>query len=137
AIVRRRAGAAIPVCIVHDDQPDNDFAALFRLVASSPESYAREPGVFPLAVGRSFFGSVFPPGRASIGFSANAVHWLSAAPHAVDDHLWFQRPGDDVETAFAAQARADWTRFLVERAAALQRGGQLVIAMVEADARGA
>src|SRR5437016_4924573 len=62
SIVRRRARADHPVAVVHNDQPDNDFASLFRLVATSPESYARLPGVYSMAVGRSFYESVLPPG---------------------------------------------------------------------------
>jgi hypothetical protein len=136
AAVRRRAGANIPVCVVHDDQPDNDFGALFRTVATSSESYARLEGVFPLAVGRSFFEPVVPAAFASIGWSANAAHWISAAPHPVPGSLAFRRPRDGVDTAFARQAHEDWTRFLGERAKELRQGGQIVVVMVEADEEG-
>jgi hypothetical protein len=137
AAVRNRAGYDIPVCVVHNDQADNDFSTLFRLVSASPESYAREPLVFPAAVGRSFYGPVLPSRFASLGWSANAVHWLSAAPHLVEGHLWFRRPPDGVDTSFARQADADWTCFLAERARELPPDGQLVVTMVETDESGA
>ena len=133
ASVRRRSGANVPVCVVHNDQPDNDFAALFRLVAASPESYVLDANVFPLAVGRSFYGPVLPSGSASLGWSANAVHWLSAAPHTVPGRLTFRRPDGGVDNAFARRAHEDWTSFLTERAVELRPGGELVIVLVEAD----
>jgi hypothetical protein len=134
--VRRRAGTCAPVCVVHNDQADNDFATLFRLVSDSPDSYAREPLVFPFAVGRSFYGPVVPQGWVSLGWSSNAVHWLSAAPHPVAGHLWFRRQPDGVDTSFGRRASEDWVRFLAERARELQPGGQLVVTMVDADDSG-
>lgn len=134
--VRRRSGASVPVCVVHNDQPDNDFAALFKLVATSPDSYLRDPNVFPLAVGRSFYGPVLPSGSASLGWSANAVHWLSAAPHTVSGRLAFRRPDGDGDNAFARRAHEDWTIFLAARALELRPGGELVIVLVEADEAG-
>jgi len=134
--VRRRAGTSVPVCVVHNDQADNDFAALFKLVAASPESYTQDATVFPFAVGRSFYGPVVPAGFASLGWSANAVHWLSVTPHAVPGRLMFRRPDGCSDTPFARHAHEDWTRFLAARAAELRRGGELVIVMVEADEAG-
>ena len=134
--LRRRSGARVPVCVVHNDQADNDFAALFKVVAASPESYVLDAKVFPSAVGRSFYGSVVPAGSVSIGWSANAVHWLSAAPHAVPGRLTLRRPDGGGDTSFARRAHEDWTRFLTERAVELRPGGELVIVLVEADEAG-
>jgi hypothetical protein len=135
--VRRRSGTLTPVCVVHNDQADNDFAALFRQVSSSSESYLHASLVFPFAVGQSFFGPVVPTGFASLGWSSNAVHWLSAAPHGANGRLWFRRPPDGVDTAFARRALADWRTFLAERARELQPAGELVVTMVDADESGA
>jgi hypothetical protein len=134
--LRRRVGTNVPVCVVHNDQADNDFATLFKLVATSPESYTSDARVFPLAVGRSFYGPVVPTGFASLGWSANAVHWLSAAPHAIAGSLTYRRSEGRGDTAFARRAREDWTSFLTERATELRPGGELVIVMVEADEAG-
>ena len=134
--VRRRARTNVPVCVVHNDQADNDFAALFQLVSTSPDSYVRDALVFPLCVGRSFYGPVVPAGFVSLGWSANAVHWLSAAPHAVPGSLTFRRPDGGVDTPFARRAHEDWTSFLAERATEVRPGGQLVVVMVEADETG-
>jgi hypothetical protein len=134
--VRRRAGASVAVGVVHNDQADNDFAALFRLVATSVESYARDPKVFPSAVGRSFYGPVVPARSVSLGWSANAVHWLSAAPHPVPGALTFRRPDGRTDTPFSQRAHEDWTTFLAERAEELRSGGELVVVLVEADEAG-
>jgi len=104
SVVRRRAGSSVPVCVLHNDQADNDFAALFKLVAASPETYALDAKVFPFGAGRSFYGPVAPAGFVSIGWSANAVHWLSAAPHAVPGSLTFRRADGGGDTAFARRA---------------------------------
>lgn len=135
--VRRRSGAETPVCVVHNDQPHNDFSTLFRQILTGPGTYAREPLIFPLAVGRSFFGPVVPPGFVSMGWSSNAVHWLSAAPHPVEGHLWFRRPAGSVDTAFGRRAHTDWANFLEHRSHELKPKGQLVATMVEADESGA
>jgi len=134
--VRRRAGTGVPVCVVHNDQADNDFGALFQLVAASPESYLLDAKVFPSAVGRSFYGPVVPAGSVSVGWSANAVHWLSAAPNPVPGSLTFRRPDGGADTPFARRAHEDWTSFLTERAEELRPGGELVIVLVEADEAG-
>jgi hypothetical protein len=134
--VRRRAGTSVPVCVVHNDQADNDFAALFQLVASSPDSYVSDPKVFPLAIGRSFYGPVLPPGSVSLGWSANAVHWLSAAPRPIPGSLTFRRADGAGDTAFAQRAHEDWASFLTERAVELRHGSELVIVLVEADESG-
>ncbi len=136
SIVRRRAGTNVPVCVVHNDQADNDFAALFKLVATSPESYTSDAHVFPFAVGRSFYGPVVPANFASLGWSANAVHWLSSPPHAVPGRLTYLRPDGGGDTPFARRAHEDWTSFLTERAAELRSGAELVVVMVEADEAG-
>jgi hypothetical protein len=124
------------VCIVHNDQADNDFAALFKLVAASPESYVLDANVFPSAVGRSFYGPVVPPATATLGWSANAVHWLSAAPHTAPGSLTFRRPDGGADTPFGRRAHQDWTSFLTERAKELRPGGELVVVLVEADDAG-
>jgi hypothetical protein len=135
SMARRRAETSLPVCVVHNDQADNDFAALFKLVAASPETYVLDAKVFP-SVGCSFYGPVVPAGSVSLGWSANAVHWLSAAPHAVPGSLTFRRPDGGGDTPFARRAHEDWTSFLTERAVELRPGGELVIVLVESDEAG-
>src|SRR5262245_52140253 len=81
ATLRQRASPDAPIGIVHTDLPSNDFSALFTLLAESPDSYLRgATEVYPSAIGRSFYEPLFPSGQVALGYSAIAVHWLTAAP---------------------------------------------------------
>ena len=68
AALRRRAGPTRAISVVHTDLPDNDFAALFRMLAEDPESYLRgDPMVYASAVGRSFYEQLLPAASVSLG----------------------------------------------------------------------
>lgn len=125
--VRRRAGDGVPIAMVHNDPPGGDFGALFKLLDTSPDSYLRAASnVFPYATSRPFFERLFPAGQVCLGWSAAAIHRLSAAP-PVPDHIWSLGATGSVADAFAAQARRDWQRFLDHRAHELRPGGFLVL----------
>jgi len=131
---RRRADRALPVLVVHDDQPGNDFAALFSTLVG-PESYlAAHDCVFACAVGRSFHEQILPEGFVHLGWSSAAVHWLSVPAAAAPGHLWAPRVP---RSLFAAHARRDWATFFRQRARELAPGGQLVLAVASADEHGA
>ena len=66
--IRSERGAGQEIVVVHTDLPDNDFATLFRTVAAdNPSSYWR-PGVFPAAVGRSFYEQLLPTATVGLGW---------------------------------------------------------------------
>jgi hypothetical protein len=137
AALRPRLAADAPINVVHTDLPSNDFSALFTLLAASPDSYLRgATEVHPGAIGRSFYLPLFPPGQVTLGYSAIAVHWLSAVPCPIPHHIWPPRAEGAVRAAFAAQARADWATFLACRARELRAGGRLVVVGSLADAAG-
>ncbi len=126
--LRARVGVETPIDIVHVDLPGNDFAALFTLIVEDPSSYlAGEKLVFPMAIGRSHFGPVLPPGRVHLGWSSNALHWLSRTPAHAPDHGWavFSRVAE-VRDAVDRQLELDWRAFLQARAAELRPGGRLI-----------
>ena len=130
--VRARAPAK-PVTITSTDLPHNDFSALFQrlhgLIGHDNEApLAREPGVFTFASGTSFHRQVFPDATLSLGFSATAMHWLSARPTAIVDHVHPVGGSAGEAEAFRAQARDDWDTILLARARELRPGGQLVLA---------
>ena len=78
ATLRMRAGRQRPIFVCHTDLPANDFSEMFALLESDPESYLQgEPQVFPYAIGRSFYRSLFPPGYVDLGWSSYAAVWLS------------------------------------------------------------
>lgn len=117
-----------PVSVVHTDLPSNDFASLFTLLADDPASYlAGRDGVYPLAVGRSYFDAILPPGSVDLGWSSNALHWMSRSPVEVQDHGWavFSR-SEEARSAVDAVLADDWLRFLTARNAELRPGGRLV-----------
>jgi hypothetical protein len=137
-LIRRRAPESVPIAIVHNDQPANDFRSLFTLVDERPESYLRtSSNVFCYATGHSFFERVFPPQQVSLGWSSIAVHWMSDVPAPIPNHIWNTCAPSEVHAAWAKQAREDWQRFLGHRAQELRPGGRLVIIGGGKDSRGA
>lgn len=124
---RRRLGRR-EVVVVHTDQPGNDFASLFTEVAEGAASYRRgREDVLTLAAGRSFHERLLPAGQVWIGWSAFAVHWLSAAPAVRTPSVWTQRARGDARAALASRAAADWEAFLTARAEELAPGGRLLV----------
>jgi hypothetical protein len=131
-VLRERAGADRPISVVHTDLPGNDFSALFQTVAADPDSYLRgDPNIFPCAIGRSFYESLFPPGSVTLGWSSWAVQWLSRVPDAVPDHIHQSRSAvAAVRAAYARQGAEDWQTFLGLRGRELHPGGRLVIVLL-------
>lgn len=126
--VRRLAGADLPVSVIHTDQPDNDFTALFRLLRDDPASYLKhEAHVYAAAVGRCFYTQILPAGTVDFGWCAYAAHWLSAAPARAAGHVWPTLTQGPIRARFARQAAADWRTFLAHRARELKPGGRLVV----------
>lgn len=126
--IRARRGADVSISVVHTDQPDNDFAALFALLSDSPDSYLRnDPNVFSSAVGRSFYEQVLPSGSVTLGWCSYAIHWLSAAPVAGAGHIWCRLTTEEIRRAFEQRSADDWLMFLTHRAAELRPGGCLVV----------
>lgn len=116
------------VQVVHTDLPSNDFTSLFGLLADDPTSYLQgREGVFPSAVGRSYFDMILPPDSVDIGWSSNALHWMSHSPVDVADHGWaVYSQSVEARAAVDAVLAEDWLRFLNARSAELRPGGRLV-----------
>lgn len=123
-----RAGEQRPIEVVHTDLPSNDFASLFTMLSDDPESYlAGRPKVFASAIGRSYFEPILPPGRVHLGWSSNALHWMSRNPIDAPDHGWAVLSGSAaVREAVEKQLDDDWRKFLTARASELRDGAKLV-----------
>ncbi len=126
--LRARMSTDTPISVAHIDLASNDFTSLFTLLGDDGASYlgGRE-NVFPFAVGRSHFGQVLPDESVDLGWSANAIHWMSANPVLVADHGWaiFSKSSEARDQVEALLAQ-DWRNFLQARARELRRGGRLV-----------
>ena len=136
AVLRGRAPNA-PIGVTHTDLASNDFTALFELLANAPGSYLRgETEVYPSAVGASFYGRLFPADTQHLGWNSIAVHWLSALPARIPNHIWSPFAQGEVRQAFRERAADDWNAFLAARAAEFRTGGQIVVVASGADDRG-
>lgn len=130
AALRARAGHAVPIEVIHTDLPSNDFASLFEALQSDPSSYlAGTSGVFPAAIGRSYFEPLLPPGRVHLGWNSWAMQWLSRSPADAPDQITSgMSRSPEVMTAVAAQQAIDWQRFLAARSLEMRPGAKLLTA---------
>ena len=127
--LRARAPGRV-VCITYTDLPRNDYSALFTTANGGRPgvtSYRDEhDDIFVYAAATSFFEPIFPPGTVDFGFSATAMHWLSALPCPVSDHIHMAGAHGRELEALRARARADWQDILLARASELKPGGRLM-----------
>ena len=84
-------------------------------------------GVYPLFSATSFHRQILPSGGLDLGFSATAMHWLSAKPCDISDHVQAVGASGAELAAFARQGNADWQAILLQRARELRPGGRLVL----------
>ena len=134
----KRIGSRREIMVVHTDLPHSDFTSLFVMLESAPDSYRRgRDHVFVSAVGHSFFDRLLPAGSLGFGWSAFALHWMSALPAALRGHIWPASAASDEAEALAEVAAGDWHNFLSSRAEELVPGGQLVLVIGAADETGA
>jgi hypothetical protein len=93
-------------------------------------------GVFPLMSATSFYRQVLPSRSLDLGFSATAMHWLSAKPCDITGHVQAVGAKGEELAAFARQGRADWQTILLARSTELKHGGRLVLANFCRDEQG-
>jgi hypothetical protein len=66
--LRTRVRLQRSILVVHIDQYTSDFNTLFDVLHNDPERYSLDdPNVFPSAIGRSFYETVFPPHHVDLG----------------------------------------------------------------------
>jgi SAM dependent carboxyl methyltransferase len=128
--LRARVGPSRPILVVHVDQAANDFNTLFGVLHSDPQRYSvDDPHVFPSAIGRSFYETVFPKGYVHLGWSSYAAVWLSRIPMAIPGHFVSLASTGTVRAAFDRQGAEDWRSFLSLRSDELKPGGRLVVVL--------
>ena len=129
-VLRERVGAARPIIVCHVDLPANDFNALFAVLDSDSDRYSQgDPGVFPCAIGRSFYEQVLPAEYVHLAWSSYAAVWLSHIPMTIPEHFENTFATADVRAAFDRQGTQDWEAFLSLRACELRPGGRLVMVL--------
>jgi hypothetical protein len=142
--VVRSVRAACPdrvITLTYTDLPYNDFSALFRLLhglqgVADGVPLAHEPGLFTFASATSFHRQIFPDETLSFGFSASAMHWLSAKPGPIADHVHATGASESERASYRKQALSDWTTILLARARELVSGGRLVLVNLCVDEHG-
>ena len=136
--LRQRIDKQRAISVVHTDLPDNDFGALFQMLASDPDSYLKEEtAIFPYAVGRSFYEQILPESSVTLGWSSWAVQWLSRTPASIPDQVQVAYSRDaTARAAFSVQAAQDWRNFLAHRGAELRPGARLVLLSMAVDDQG-
>lgn len=133
-----RTGQSRDIMVAHTDLPQCDFTSLFVMLETAPDSYRRgRDYVFASAIGHSFYERLLPAGSLTFGWSAFALHWMSALPVALGAHIWPVSAAPDEAQALAEVAAADWRNFLAHRAEELAPGGQLVLVIGAVDETGA
>jgi SAM dependent carboxyl methyltransferase len=128
--LRARIGPGRPIFVVHIDQAANDFNTLFDVLDRDPERYCvDDPNIFPSAMGRSFYQSLFPGEYVHLGWSSYAAVWLSHIPMPIPGHFITLAATGAVRQAFERQAANDWKHFLSLRTTELRTGGRLMVVL--------
>jgi hypothetical protein len=128
-----------PISVVYSDQPRNDFNALLANVygLGSFDSYLdRRADIFPMVSATSFYKQILPAGTLDIGFSATAMHWLSAKVCNLSNHVQAVGAEGEELAAYRQQAHRDWRQILLHRARELKPGGKLVLINFARDEQG-
>jgi hypothetical protein len=134
--LRRRTGQ--PIQTVFSDLASNNFNQLFDNLEQARRAGLIPPGVYPSAVGGSFYGPLLPPGTVHLATCFNSIQWLDRLPAVpVPDSVGYRRPhpprpslavSPEATAAFMRQAEQDLERFLESRARELVPGGKLLLA---------
>jgi len=139
--LRDKYGDSLPINIVYEDQPTNDFKSIFLrvngLIPGSKGLLETFQNIYVTACGTGFYSQCLPPNYIDLGFSATAMHWLSEKPCNITDGLHHTMIQDEDERElFKLQAAKDWETILINRASEIKPGGYLVIVQFTIDNEG-
>jgi gibberellin A4 carboxyl methyltransferase len=135
--LRRRTD--LPLQAIYSDLASNNFNQLFANLEQARSDGVLGEGIYPGAVGGSFYGPLLPPGTVHLATCFNAVHWLDR-PSAVNltEFVAYRRPipshsgpppsPSEAAASFTRQAEQDLVRFLECRARELVPGATLLVA---------
>jgi cyclopropane-fatty-acyl-phospholipid synthase len=127
-----------PLRTVYSDLGSNNFNQLFANLEEARRNGLFPAGVYPSAVGGSFYGPLLPAGTVHLATCFNSIQWLDQLPDApVPDFVAYRRPhpsrpgravSPQATVAFRRQSEQDLVRFLKCRARELAPGGKLLVA---------
>jgi hypothetical protein len=136
AALRRRTRQ--PIRTIYSDLASNNFNRLFANLDEARRTGLITRGVYPEAVGGSFYGPLLPHGTVHLATCFNSIQWLDRLPAVhLPDSVGYRRRhpsrpeltvSPQVAAAFERQARKDLVRFLECRAREMVSGGKLLIA---------
>ena len=134
--LRRRTDG--PLRTIYSDLASNNFNQLFANLEAARRAGLVPEGVYPSAVGGSFYGPLLPPGTVHLATCFNSIQWLDRLPDVPLPHtIGYRRPqparhgaavSAEATAAFTRQAEQDLLRFLECRARELVPGGKLLLA---------
>jgi len=119
-----------PICLVYEDQPSNDYNALFNNIVAVQENntaLTTFPELYYYAAPVSFYQPILPSGQLHFAYSATAMHWLRSKPCEISNHIQAVGAQGAEKQAFAEQGRKDWAHLLRCRAKELAPNGRLVL----------
>jgi len=126
-LLRARTNRDRAVEVIHTDLPSNDFTSLFQALQNDPTSYLTgSVGIFPSAIGRSYFEPILPPARIHLGWNSWTLQWMSRNPTDAPDHVFAALSQHAaVLDAVREQLAMDWRRFLQLRSLEMRPGAKL------------
>ena len=127
--------------MIYTDLASNDFSTLFRTMQGmqGDATYAYQnhfENVFVHGCGTGFHKQLMTNESLHLGFSATAMHYVSAKPMEIPNHVHAACADLESKTAFAEQAAIDWQNILLARAAELVPGGRFICLNFGIDAEG-
>jgi len=130
-VVRERC-PGIPVSVLHNDLPTNDFQALFEVVHSRESFTHQFDDVYVAACGQSYYRPMSPPGDLHFVIALTTLHW---APFTVDFGPTAISERDpsvshEVREQSKRLAAESLKGFLLARASECATGGKVVASMV-------
>jgi hypothetical protein len=127
-----------PVQTIFSDLASNNFNQLFANLEDASHTGLFHAGVYPAAVGGSFYEILLPPRTVHLATCFNSIQFLDQLPPVpLPDFVVYRRshptrPGlfvsPELTAAFKEQAQQDLVRFLECRARELVPGGKLLVA---------
>lgn len=116
-----------------NDLPRKDFSVIEHFGNAALSPYGAEVELSK----QSFFERVVEPGSVSLGFSVNAMHWLSRPAPAIPNHIHASASLDpQVMRNFERIAQEDWKTLLARRSEELATGGHLILVNMARDHSG-